>query len=217
MTVTPANWEMVHGFPGIPHHMSVSENIRALARQGLSTAEIARRLGIRYQYAYNVLKAGGALPASSNGDVMASRRLANAPSLQKPPLAVDTLIAGGFTLASRWVLSSTTDLVLDRPLPKVVGVYAFAKDGIVVYVGVATMGLAKRLYFYGKPGASQRTSQRLNEIIKTELLTAVTIDVYIAVPPDFEWNSLPIHGSAGLELGLIKKYSLPWNMRSSRN
>lgn len=40
--------------------MSVSENIRSLARDGHSTAEIARRLGIRYQRAYNVLKADGA-------------------------------------------------------------------------------------------------------------------------------------------------------------
>lgn len=36
--------------------VSVSENIRALAREGLKVAEIARRLGIRYQHAYNVLK-----------------------------------------------------------------------------------------------------------------------------------------------------------------
>ena len=43
--------------------MSVSENIRVLAREGLATVEIARRLGIRYQHAYNVLKAGATLPA----------------------------------------------------------------------------------------------------------------------------------------------------------
>jgi DNA invertase Pin-like site-specific DNA recombinase len=61
--------------------MSVSENIRALAREGLSTAEIARRLGIRYQHAYNVLKAGGA-PAPSNGDMVPSRRPA-APAPQQ--------------------------------------------------------------------------------------------------------------------------------------
>jgi hypothetical protein len=36
--------------------MSISEDIRALAREGLAVAEIARRLGIRYQHAYNVLK-----------------------------------------------------------------------------------------------------------------------------------------------------------------
>lgn len=87
---------------------------------------------------------------------------------------------------------------------------------MVLYVGVATMGIAKRLYFYSKPGVTQRTSQRINTIIKNELLTVAAIDVYIALPPDFDWNGLPIHGSAGLELGLIKKYALQWNMRSAK-
>lgn len=96
-----------------------------------------------------------------------------------------------------------------------VGVYAFAKENIVLYVGVATMGLAKRLYFYAKPGSTQRTSQRLNEILKAELVAVSHIDIYTATPPDLEWNGLPVHGSAGLELGLIKKYSLPWNVRSA--
>jgi hypothetical protein len=96
-----------------------------------------------------------------------------------------------------------------------VGVYAFAREDTVLYVGVATMGLAKRLYFYVKPGASQRTSQRLNEMLKKELAAVPHIDVYTAAPPNLEWNGLPVHGSAGLELGLIKKYNLPWNVRSA--
>ena len=45
--------------------MSVSEKIRGLARDGLSTTEIARQLGIRYQHAYNVLKANSASVATS--------------------------------------------------------------------------------------------------------------------------------------------------------
>ena len=45
--------------------MSVSEKIRALARDGFSTTEIARQLGIRYQHAYNVLKANSASVATS--------------------------------------------------------------------------------------------------------------------------------------------------------
>ncbi|MGH7120831.1 MAG: GIY-YIG nuclease family protein [Acetobacteraceae bacterium] len=192
--------------------MSVSENIRGLAREGLATAEIARRLGIRYQQAYNVLKAGGTLaPASGK----TGERSPPAPVPLKPSLSVAELISGGFVVSSRWILSNAGGLELDRALPKTVGVYAFAKDGIVLYVGVATIGLAKRLYFYGKPGVPQRTSRRLNGIIRNELLTTPCIDIYTAVPPDLEWNGLPIHGSAGLELGLIKKYALPWNMRSA--
>lgn len=75
------------------------------------------------------------------------------------------------------------------------------------------MGIAKRLYFYGRPGITQRTSKRLNALIKGELLVSGSIEIYVAIPPDLEWNGLPIHG--GLELGLIKKYALPWNMRSA--
>jgi hypothetical protein len=96
-----------------------------------------------------------------------------------------------------------------------IGVYAFARDGVALYVGVATMGLAKRLYFYAKPGITQRTSQRLNGIIKSELQQVSFTDIYTSIPPDLEWNGLPIHGSAGLELGLIKRFALPWNMRSA--
>jgi hypothetical protein len=77
------------------------------------------------------------------------------------------------------------------------------------------MGLAKRLYFYAKPGITQRTSQRLNGIIKSELQQVSFTDIYTSIPPDLEWNGLPIHGSAGLELGLIKRFALPWNMRSA--
>ena len=82
--------------------------------------------------------------------------------------------------------------------------YAFAKDGIALSVGVATMGLSKRLYFYSKPGVTQRISQQLNAIIKNELQTVPFIEIYTAMPADLEWNGLPVHGSAGLEFGLIR-------------
>lgn len=187
--------------------MTTSDQIRSLAHEGLSTAEIARRLGIRYQHAYNVLnRSSDNTPQAPNHKPIPRA---------KPPLATTELLAGGFVLSSRWKLSDAMQLTLEKPVPKDVGVYAFAREAVVLYVGVATMGLAKRLYFYAKPGVTQRTSQRLNEIIKQELASVPYIDIYTAVPPDLEWNGLPAHGSAGLELGLIKKYNLPWNMRSA--
>lgn len=196
--------------------MSTSDEIRSLAREGLSVSEIARKLDIRYQHAYGVLKADGALPKSrSYNRTMSNNSSQRAPATQKPSLSVQELIKGGFELSGRWVLSAAKKLTLDGSLPNDPGVYAFAKDGIVLYVGVATMGLAKRLYFYGMPGPSQRTNQRLNGQMKRELLNAPYLEIYTAVPPDLEWNGLPVHGSAGLELGLIKKYALPWNMRSA--
>ncbi|UFX07680.1 hypothetical protein [Sinorhizobium meliloti] len=189
---------------------TTSAQIRALASEGMPTAEIARQLGIRYQHAYNVLKAGRISPAPT----VREKRVTPSASA-KPPLPLSALADGGFTPAGRWLFSPAEELIVDVPLPKEVGVYAFVKDGFALYVGVATMGIAKRLYFYGKPGISQRTSKRLNALIKSELLASCSIEIYVAIPPDLEWNGLPIHGSAGLELGLIKKYALPWNMRSA--
>jgi len=130
-------------------------------------------------------------------------------------LAVERLTEGGFALSASWILSVTGELALDGPLPKAVGVYAFVRNSVAVYVGVATMGLAKRLYFYGKPGVTQLTSLRVNGILKSELQSVPSIQIYTAQPPDLEWNGLPIHGSGGLELGIIKQFSLPWNKRGA--
>jgi hypothetical protein len=198
--------------------MTKSERIRELARQGVSTAEIARRLGIRYQHAYNVLAAtkprASAVPATYKADT--PDHLASGPrGAEKSSLGVDVLVAAGFSFAGRWALSSSGALAPDQPISKGIGVYAYAKGGTVLYVGLATMGLAKRLYYYGKPGPSQVTNLRLNGAIKRELESGAVIDIYTAEPPDTEWNGLPIHGAAGLEMGLIKKHALPWNLRSS--
>lgn len=197
--------------------MTKSDQIRALGAAGFKPAEIAKQLGVRYQHAYNVLRA--TYPEKTAIKATSSRTDGKGalPSVAlKPPLTVKVLVAGGFVRIGRWALSGD-NLTLENPVPKEVGVYAFVKADVAQYVGVATMGLSKRLYFYGRPGISQRTSLRLNAIIKAELHEAADIEIYAALPPDLEWNGLPIHGSAGLELGLIKKYRLPWNTRSAGN
>lgn len=55
--------------------------------------------------------------------------------------------------------------------------------------------------------------------IKGYLLEALAsfprIDIYTARPANLEWNGLPVNASAGLEIGLIHKYALPWNRRSA--
>lgn len=99
-------------------------------------------------------------------------------------------------------------------MPKDVGVYAFAVGGVVQYVGVATMGLAKRTYFYARPGVTQRTSLRINELLLDQTASGAVVDVYVATPENLAWRGLPVHGAAGLELGLIKAFNLPWNKRS---
>lgn len=203
--------------------MTKADRTRGLADGTLTIADIAAEVGIRYQHAYHVLHRSGMLDrVKINTRVLSPGksslpRVPRAPRIviAKPELCAEVLLRAGFRRVSGWRIDEANALVLTEPLPREVGVYAFVKAGRAMYVGVATMGLAKRIYFYGKPGVSQRTSLRLNATIREELESQSEIDIFIAQPEDMTWNGLPVHGSAGLELGLIKAYSLPWNMRSS--
>lgn len=137
-------------------------------------------------------------------------------SPSKPTLRVDLLERAGFAPAAIWRLTAADELETDQPLPKPPGVYAFSINGVVQYVGLATMGLAKRLYFYARPGSTQRTSKRLNATLKAELAAGGRITIHTATPEDLTWNNLPVSGAAGLEFGLIQSFHLPWNIRGAR-
>lgn len=100
-------------------------------------------------------------------------------------------------------------------LPKQAGVYAFAQDGIVQYVGVATRSLAQRLNGYARPGPTQTTNQRVNAMLLRLLGEGTEIDILCACPPDLEWNGFVISGPVGLEAGLILRHHLPWNIRGA--
>jgi hypothetical protein len=193
--------------------LTKADQIRALSDGTRTVAEIAAHMGVPYQHVDGVLRRSGLIGTTK--PTMRAGRSTPVEVVAKPELSADTLLRAGFQRASGWAFDHAGSLVLTDPLPKEVGVYAFVKLGVVMYVGVATMGLAKRIYFYGKPGVSQRTSLRLNAIIREEIGNANNIDILIAQPEDMMWNGLPVHGAAGLELGLIKAYQLPWNMRSS--
>jgi hypothetical protein len=123
------------------------------------------------------------------------------------------LRAGGFELASRWVLAPNGGLALEGALPSHPGVYVFVIKGVAVYVGIASSGLANRLKFYIRPGATQRTSQRVNTRLIEELRTVGSIDIFAAQPPDASWNGWPINAAAGLEAALIANFDVSWNLR----
>ena len=162
-----------------------------------------------YRHAYNVIRSAGL------SSVRSKTSFSEGTVSAKPALTESLLVSGGFQKVACWGLTSTSGIALSKKPPSHQGVYAFCIGGIAQYVGVATMGLAKRLYFYAKPGISQTTSIRINGIINEQLTSSIDVDVLVASPEDMEWNGLPVHGCAGLELGLIKKFDLPWNHRSS--
>ncbi|MBV9996911.1 MAG: hypothetical protein JO127_17040 [Caulobacteraceae bacterium] len=78
------------------------------------------------------------------------------PPPPKPALTAQALLAGGFELTSRWVLTPAGALISERPPPSHPGVYAFVSEGLAVYVGIATVSIRKRLYFYTRPGCGFR-------------------------------------------------------------
>ena len=61
--------------------MSKSDQIRALARSGWHVAQIARDLGVRYQFAYNVCQRAGLLC-----ELLGATSHTTLPPLNKPAL-----------------------------------------------------------------------------------------------------------------------------------
>lgn len=133
----------------------------------------------------------------------------------RPPLTVQTLVEGKFSQIGCWQLDDAASLVLDGTAPDEPGVYAFVMDGFAHYVGAASTSLARRLYFYSKPGGTQRANIRLNAAICEALTLGNPIDIYIATPPVLQWNGWAISGPEGLEAGIIMTYALPWNQQDA--
>jgi hypothetical protein len=134
--------------------------------------------------------------------------------VEKPQLTVEILKAGGFSRAAQWV-AQEEELVLDGALPKLTGVYAMVQDGVAIYVGVAANSLDQRLRFYVRPGLTQTTSKRVKAALLDQLNAGKAVEIFVACPPTLEWNGMPVNGAAGLEVGLISTYALPWNKRGT--
>lgn len=161
--------------------MTTSERIRSLAQDGFSVAEIARRLDIRYQHAYKVCRDAGLTR-------MGAEKPSESLPAAKPRLTADRLLQNGFERAGCWVVSGDV-LIAPPDLPKCGGVYAFARSETVLYVGLASRSLRQRVYFYGKPGPSQRTNIRLNESIRSAIAEGATVEVLFALSAEVrvEW------------------------------
>ena len=135
--------------------------------------------------------------------------------MSKPQLTVGRLLSGGFAEVGCWELNEGGELSHRISLPTVAGVYAFGIDGVIQYVGLASTSVRQRLGFYRKPGTSQRTNIRLNELIREKLQRGAVVQILVAHPADHDWNGFRIKGAEGLEAGLIECFDLPWNMRGS--
>lgn len=132
----------------------------------------------------------------------------------KPELTTDRLLKAGFAEVECW--SAVTDkLSPPRNLPARRGVYAFAVDDRVMYVGLASRSLKQRLTFYARPAKSQATNLRLNDLIRSLIGQGHVVRILVSHPTDGEWHGLRISGPEGLEAALIEDFDLPWNVRGS--
>lgn len=195
---------------GIQPRQTVNLNCRRLEQRGY----IERRPG-------STGKVGNFLPGSRR-DVAPAAMVSATGALEavtalprRPLLTAERLLAAGFKIAGEWVIADGR-IRTSQPMPKGRGVYAFVIDGSAVYVGLATMGLARRLHFYARPGSTQTTSLRLNALLGEMAAAGGRVEIYIAEPPNLSWNGLPVSGDAGLELGLIEAFELIWNKRGVR-
>lgn len=90
--------------------------------------------------------------------------------------------------------------------------YSFVSNGIIMYIGKTTMHLAKRMYGYQNPGASQTTNIRVNKRIKELLLTNQPADIFILVDNGLlKYGDFKINLAAGLEDTLIYQINPKWN------
>lgn len=131
----------------------------------------------------------------------------------KKKLSTLTLVSNGFVDIGSWCL--VKDRLALPEVPGERGVYAFAVDNEVLYVGLASRSLRQRFNFYVRPGVSQRTNVRINGLIQKLIHNGETVRILVARPEDRSWNGFRLSGPEGLEAALIEDFDPPWNMKGS--
>lgn len=188
-----------------------SDKIRELARAGYSRTEISAFLGIRYQHVRNVLVQAG-IEAGTRNDLGKPRSASVTPSPE--PWPVERLLSAGFERLGNCSLLADS-FEYSAKAPNKPGVYAFAVDGLVAYIGLTRGTLRTRLGHYVYGHARQKTSHRVKGLILEALGQGKMVSACIALPPQFDWNGLPVDGPSGLETGLIKLVRPPWNKQGA--
>lgn len=187
-----------------------ADKIRTLAKAGYFRTEIAKFLGIRYQQVRHVLERSGI-------DLGRVRRTEQVPQRPipiragpSPTVPPNVLLNAGFRIAGQW--KRTPDgIEVDGDPPKQPGVYAFVLNDVLVYVGVTLSSLRGRMAQYRRAHPRQRTSFRVNGLIKAALDEGKNVTVLIATPEPGRWSGLTVNIAAGLEVGLIQDFRPEWN------
>lgn len=90
--------------------------------------------------------------------------------------------------------------------------YAFVVAGAVVYIGKTVQALKRRLYGYQRPGPSQSTNSKGNELLVKALRAAQAVEIY-ALPDNglLYYGGFHVNLAAGLEDNLVGTLKPSWN------
>jgi hypothetical protein len=90
--------------------------------------------------------------------------------------------------------------------------YSFVSNGTIKYIGKTTVQLSRRMYGYQNPGPSQSTNIRVNDKIKTYLLSEQPVDIFILVDNGLlKYGNFKLNLAAALEDTLIYEFNPEWN------
>jgi hypothetical protein len=118
-----------------------SDQIRALAKAGYLRTEIAQLLDIRYQHVRKVL-VDADIKEGFQYRVEIDRTPVIVETNDNPkPVPTEFLTSAGFKVLGEWKKLSEAEFELNARAPKDPGVYAFALDNIIVYIGLTQTGL----------------------------------------------------------------------------
>lgn len=193
-----------------------SDKIRGLAKAGYSRTEIRDILGISYQHVRNVLLGSG-ITDGRRPEVAVPQPTIPVPVLPSIAMPVSALLDAGFSLIGEWVLLSDGNIMVEGRAPDVPGTYAFTLSELVVYVGVTLRSLQGRMGQYRRGYPRQRTSFRINGLIRATLQAGKSLKIVVATPKDSEWNGLPVNTAAGLEVALIQAIRPEWNKQLGKS
>jgi excinuclease UvrABC nuclease subunit len=111
-----------------------------------------------------------------------------------------------------WTQKSESAFKLNATAPPEPGIYAFALDDIIVYIGLTNNSLRNRFEQYRRGHEGQRTNARVNKLIAKALSQGHKVKALMATPEPLEWHGLPVNTAAGLEASLIQMIRPPWNI-----
>ena len=95
--------------------------------------------------------------------------------------------------------------------------YAFACDGVVLFIGKTNKTLSKRFAGYCDPSSPRATDKRLNLAIMKLIRQKKNVRILVLTPTvPLNWGDYPINLAAGLEDSLVEAFKPEWNKIKGR-